>query len=114
MKNLKQIRDKRLRVICMPQNGTMGMGIIKDGDFTASVVFGTHECGWEHVSISPFGGTMPTWDQMCTIKDIFWHEEETVVQIHPKKSEYVNIMQNCLHLWKAKTPDVWATLGKER
>jgi hypothetical protein len=34
------------------------------------------------------------------IKDIFWGEEEAVMQIHPPASEYVNIHPYCLHLWK--------------
>lgn len=33
------------------------------------------------------------------IKESFWDEEETVLQFHPKKSEYV-FNTNCLHLWK--------------
>lgn len=44
----------------------------------------------------------PNWDDMCIIKDIFWDEEDEVLQIHPAKSEYVNIKSNCLHLWKVK------------
>ena len=37
---------------------------------------------------------------MCVLKDIFFDDEEEVYQIHPKKSEYVNQQENCLHLWK--------------
>ena len=37
---------------------------------------------------------------MCVLKDVFWGGEEEVYQIHPKKSEYVNAIDNCLHLWK--------------
>lgn len=55
--------------------------------------------GWEHVSVSlPF--RCPTWDEMCFIKDIFWGEEETVIQFHPPRSQYVNNHDFCLHLWK--------------
>ena len=54
---------------------------------------------WEHVSVSHFS-RIPSWDLMCIIKDLFWSEEETVIQFHPKKSEYVNVCENCLHLWK--------------
>ena len=43
---------------------------------------------------------IPTWDDMCVLKDIFFDDEEEVYQIHPKKSEYVNMSKNCLHLWK--------------
>jgi len=55
--------------------------------------------GWEHVSVSMKNRT-PSWDEMCVLKDIFWGEEECVVQYHPPKSEYVNMHPFCLHLWK--------------
>ena len=55
--------------------------------------------GWEHVSIND-KHTTPTWEDMCELKDIFWAEDETVVQYHPAKSEYVNNLKHCLHLWK--------------
>ena len=55
--------------------------------------------GWEHVSINDKKIT-PSWEDMCKLKDIFWNEDETVVQYHPAKSDYVNNLQHCLHLWK--------------
>lgn len=61
--------------------------------------------GWEHVSVSPVNRnrkSCPTWDEMCTIKDMFFEEEETVVQFHPQKREYVNVHPYCLHLWRPK------------
>ena len=73
------------------------------GKLKGSVVFTEEEDGWEHVSFSPYDHSkLPSWDDMCQLKDIFWEDEETVIQIHPKKSEYVNIRQNCLHLWRNK------------
>lgn len=65
----------------------------------ASVVVGRNEHGMEHVSIEMFVDRLPKWNEMCFIKDIFWDEEEKVVQIHPKKSEYINITE-ALHLWR--------------
>ena len=41
-----------------------------------------------------------SWEEMCRVKDIFWGEDECVVQFHPPKSEYVNLHPYCLHLWK--------------
>lgn len=58
---------------------------------------------WEHVSASLRTRT-PTWDEMCFLKKLFWDDEETIVQYHPPKSEYVNRAQNCLHLWRFKGP----------
>lgn len=55
--------------------------------------------GWEHVSIS-HRDVLPNWAVMCAIKDLFWSEEDCVVQYHPAKSEYVNCHPNTLHLWR--------------
>lgn len=55
--------------------------------------------GWEHVSCS-YRKRVPTWEEMCKVKDIFFEPEEVAVQYHPRHSEYVNIHPNCLHLWR--------------
>jgi hypothetical protein len=54
---------------------------------------------WEHVSVST-ETRCPTWDEMCRVKDWFWDAEETVIQFHPPRSEYVNHHRFCLHLWR--------------
>lgn len=54
---------------------------------------------WEHVSVSTHRRT-PNWREMCFVKDLFWGEDETVIQFHPPKSEYVNNHEHCLHLWR--------------
>ena len=54
---------------------------------------------FEHLSVSTPIKT-PTWEQMCKMKDIFWNEDECCMQLHPKKEDYVNNMQYCLHIWK--------------
>ncbi len=57
--------------------------------------------GWEHVSVCPYKKHItPSWDDMCKLKEMFWNDKECVVQYHPPKSEYVNNLQNCLHLWR--------------
>ena len=55
--------------------------------------------GWEHVSASTHF-RCPTWGEMCTVKDLFWDEEDCVVQYHPPASTYVNNHPYCLHLWR--------------
>lgn len=57
--------------------------------------------GWEHVSVSAPRRT-PTWAEMCFVKDLFWDEEETVLQFHPPKSQYVNNHPYVLHMWRNK------------
>lgn len=55
--------------------------------------------GWEHVSVSTDERT-PRWDEMNRIKDLFFEDNETVMQLHPPKSDYVNNHPHCLHLWR--------------
>ena len=82
--------------------GRMKCGFVKLPNCgTCTVIWNDNESGWEHVSIAPkHKYNIPTWDDMCTLKDMFFNDDEEVYQIHPNKSEYVNIMDNCLHLWK--------------
>lgn len=64
---------------------------------------GNEEIKWEHVSVHIHDGNRnftPRWDEMCRIKDIFWDDEDVVMQLHPKKSEYINQHPNTLHLWR--------------
>lgn len=78
------------------------IGFVKLPDCgTCSIVVGTDEGGFEHVSVSPkHKYRIPTWDDMCALKDLCFDDEEEVYEIHPKKSEYVNMQENCLHLWR--------------
>ena len=64
---------------------------------------GSDEVPWEHVSArvtTHKGDRLPTWAEMCWLKDQFWDEEECVVQFHPPRSDYVNNHPFVLHLWK--------------
>lgn len=56
--------------------------------------------GWEHVSVSLSVKRCPDWDEMCMIKNMFWDEEDCVIQYHPSKSHYVNNHPYVLHLWR--------------
>lgn len=55
----------------------------------------------EHVSVSPASGRRcPTWGEMSHIKDMFFYPDEEVFELHPAHSSYVNVKQNCLHMWR--------------
>jgi hypothetical protein len=71
--------------------------------------------GWEHVSVTlrkiegrklKSVDRCPTWEEMCFIKGFFWDDEETVVQYHPPKSEWISNHPYCLHLWKPTGVDL--------
>lgn len=78
-----------------------------------TVIWGYNENGYEHVSVSCRNhNIVPTWEQMCELKDIFFYPEEMAVQIHPKASEYVHGiggLDNVLHLWRC-IDDKWEML----
>jgi hypothetical protein len=57
---------------------------------------------WEHVSVST-QERCPTWDEMHLVKRLFWEDSETVMQLHPPQTNYVNRHPYCLHLWKPVT-----------
>lgn len=63
--------------------------------------------GWEHVSVSVVEyyrkkskGRIPTWEEMCLVKYLFWEDTEAVMQLHPPTEKYVNQHPHVLHLWK--------------
>ena len=92
-----------------------GYGRVEIGSWMGSVVWGADEQGWEHVSVSPFDRSVtPSWDDMCQLKDMFFEDEEMALQFHPKKSEYVNLMENCLHIWRPKDEALLAALERGR
>lgn len=57
---------------------------------------------WEHVSVclGVNSKTLPTWSEMCFVKDLFWDQTEWVVQFHPAKKNYLNFHPGVLYLWK--------------
>lgn len=106
MKTNEELRSTaNLLIVRTAADGGMGE-IFKLGKRYGSVIW-SNGGGWEHVSVCPYKRSYtPSWDDMCALKDMFFHEDETVVQHHPAKSEYVNNMPNCLHLWRPTEADL--------
>lgn len=103
---LDKYRDREGERRCYGRYGDGGNGVFKVYVGRRSFnVIASSDLGWEHVSVSPGNSrrkTCPTWEEMCAIKDMFFGEDERVVQYHPPKSEYVNRHPYCLHLWRPK------------
>ena len=99
MKGLEELKKiPRLIINTIGIDG--GQGEIHIGKWVGSVIW-SFGGGWEHVSVCPYKKhIIPSWEDMCRIKDMFWGDEERVVQFHPAKSKYINLMPNCLHLWR--------------
>ena len=68
--------------------------------------------GWDHVSVH-VSGRCPTWQEMCYVKDLFFKDNEVVMQLHPAKSEYVNCHPFTLHMWRPQTKEERAVLDQQ-
>lgn len=78
-------------VLPSPEPGWMLLLICSDG------------LGWEHVSVHAVRETksrVPTWKEMQFVKQTCWDDEDVVMQLHPRQSEYVNRHPSVLHLWR--------------
>jgi hypothetical protein len=73
---------------------------VSDGRENGLLCIASDGADWEHVSISTGKPRCPYWVEMCFIKDIFWDEDDAVIQIHPPAAEYVNHHPYTLHLWR--------------
>lgn len=86
-------------------DGNNGIFFIKSLKVNPLRVIVSDGMEWEHVSVS-LPNRCPIWEEMCFVKNLFWNEDDFVIQTHPQKSEYINNHSYCLHLWrKAGTND---------
>lgn len=110
MRKLEEIRNNgKIKIYQEVEDGISGVyhDFIHNKEYTLIFSWGD---GWEHLSVSSY--ITPSWEVMCKLKEIFWNDEEMCVEYHPKKSEYVNNHEHCLHIWrpieeKMPTPPKW-------
>ena len=100
-----RLTNKRHAMHSDKSYGNNGVFIIPLSNVSTAYCICSDGEGWEHVSVHIDDKRLksqrtPTWAEMCKIKDMFWNDDETVIQYHPPKSEYVNNHKHCLHLWK--------------
>ena len=99
MKSLEELK-KEGRLLIGHTSIDGGSGEVHMPSWKGSVIW-SFDGGWEHVSVAPRQRRItPSWDDMCRLKDMFFHEDEYAIEFHPAKSEYANNLPNCLHLWR--------------
>ena len=107
MKDLTQIRAN-LKDHLILNGGTSeddGMAVELYLNYATLKIIASWGGGWDHISVSK-KDRCSTWEEMCFVKDIFFHPAETVIQYHPAKNVYVNNHPNCLHLWRPQNIDI--------
>lgn len=73
----------------------------KHGGLKVIVSVDDHSTGaglWLHVSAS-HSGRVPSYSEMCEVRDIFIPQNLVAVQVFVPKSEHVNLHHYTLHLW---------------
>lgn len=105
MRPLEEIRENP-RLVILKEGLDGGVGFIHHPSIKRpmTVVF-SYGGGWDHVSVSHKNRT-PTWEEMCIAKDIFFSEEECVIQYHPPRSQYVNNHKYVLHMWRPQNEEI--------
>ena len=116
-KNNREINQYRQSKLCgRPIHSSGNNGIFKvpfKNRYLNCVVSDGGGDGWEHVSVSAkfkkgkqWQTRIPSWQEMCFIKDLFWADDEVVIQLHPAKGNYVNNHPHVLHLWRPLNENV--------
>jgi len=78
-------QDVTLKVICADRTTWKGSGMPGKP--------------WEHVSVS-LPDRCPTWLEMEYVRELFWRDDETVMQLSVPRSNHINIHATCLHMWR--------------
>lgn len=89
MRTLDEIQSSKFlsSVNILNKDQKSGYARIKLVRWEGTVIFDESATTWEHVSVCPFKkAIIPTWYELKTIKEIFWNDDEEVIQFFPKKS----------------------------
>lgn len=95
---------EKYRVAGDPVHGDGGMFIIPFMGREFQIV-ASHGGGWNHVSVA-LKNRCPNWREMCYIKDIFFNDDDWVIQYHPPKLRNINFHEFCLHLWQPQNEKI--------
>ena len=108
MRNLSELMKYKIK------HPTLGWGDKDGGCFVVRSPLQTNQelfviasigGSWDHVSVS-MKKRMPTWTEMDYIKRLFFKPDEVVMQLHPAEDRHINIMENCLHLFRPQNQEI--------
>lgn len=58
--------------------------------------------GWDHVSVRG-PGRVPTYEEMEFVRELFFKDDEAVMQLSVARADHINIHPLVLHLWRPQT-----------
>jgi len=83
---------------CTVPGGRLWIGHV--GKHNRRSVIASLDGGALHLSIA-HSQRYPTWDEILAVRAWAFPEETEVVMVLARKSEYVNVHNNCFHLWES-------------
>ncbi|MCA9938724.1 MAG: hypothetical protein KC418_08780 [Anaerolineales bacterium] len=87
--------------------GNNGAFLVKGPRRAWLLIIASDSAGWDHVSVRVHKqNRCPRWDEMAFVKTLFWDDEEEVMQLHPRQSQYVNNHPYVLHLWRPQNREI--------
>jgi len=106
MKVPEKFRVKIGRMGSTSAFGNNGRFAIKKGKLIFDII-ASDGLDWDHVSVVIINRQRaPSWSEMCFIKDLFFNQDECVIQFHPAKDDYINCHKYCLHLWRPQKESI--------
>lgn len=118
MKNLKCLSNFKKESLpdlsTMMEPGTFNTRYLIPGNNCTINLIISNTLGWDHISMTiqvedTYGfmyNRMPSANEMEAMKKLFFNDDEPVIEVHPKKEDYVNIHPYVLHLWKPNLIDL--------
>lgn len=104
MRNTPNLRAEQGRIQTGPYGSTCHEG--NNGVFRFKHKAATLTCmvsdegGWDHVSVSVIGlHRTPTWAEMEFVREIFFHDDEWVIQYSPARKDKIDNAE-VLHMWR--------------
>lgn len=84
--------------------GPNGLFVVRTGPYPDQElrIIASRDPRWEHVSVS-LPHRCPTWGEMQMVKNLFWDDDEVVMQLHVAKKDHINVHPYCLHLWRPRS-----------
>lgn len=83
---------------CPVPGGRLWMG--HSGKHNRMSVIASVDSGALHVSIA-HSNRYPTWDEILAVRAWAFPDDTEVVMVLARKEEYVNLHNNCFHLWES-------------
>lgn len=111
MRNAPNLKAERCRVSGPPNTNCGAFAIEQVGKPPLLIVVG-NGYGWDHVSIST-RTRCPDYAEMCLAKDLFFRDDECVMQLAVPAAEHVNMHEHCLHWWRGQTREEMAEIRRE-